>query len=142
MSTIRDKTAPIVRLERNLCFYYSDFFPSNFILNDTSDLCLIDFDQAGFLPPSFMSYALAESRWSPGLWIKDILKLPEHNLNAMKNIAYWFAISVSSIGKSTRLGRAFLFHNLLSKVVNNKFGIQVSSVLKPNKVALFAIKFA
>lgn len=89
---MRNKTAPIVHLERNLCFYCSGFFPGKFIFTDSTDnLYLIDFDQAGFLPPSFMSYALAESRWTPGLWIKDtgILKLPEHNLDAMKNIAYW-----------------------------------------------------
>ncbi|KAH8781054.1 hypothetical protein F5883DRAFT_405959, partial [Diaporthe sp. PMI_573] len=44
------KDAPTVRLERNLCFYYSDFYASNFIFTDSGDLCLIDFDQAGFLP--------------------------------------------------------------------------------------------
>lgn len=121
MSTLRDKTAPTVRLERNLCFYYSDFFPGNFIFTDAGDLCLIDFDQAGFLPLSFMSYALAESRWSPGLWIKDIIRLPEHNLNAMKNVAYWFAIGVSWLGES---GRASPFCNLMSRVANIKFGVK------------------
>lgn len=99
MSTIRDKAAPTVSLEKDLCFYYSDLFPGNFMFTAAGNLYVIDFDQAGFLPLSFMSFALAESRWSPGLWIKDILRLPEHNLDAMKNIFYWFAIGVSWLGE-------------------------------------------
>ena len=98
-----EDTAPTVRLEKDLCFYYSDFYSGNFIVTDAGDLCLIDFDQAGFLPPSFMAYALAESRWAFGVWIKDIVKLPEHNeqnLNAMKTIAYYFGIGVSDLGES------------------------------------------
>ncbi|KAL2278619.1 hypothetical protein FJTKL_14338 [Diaporthe vaccinii] len=98
VSTIRDKAAPTVSLEKDLCFYYSDLFPGNFMFTAAGNLYVIDFDQAGFLPLSFMSFALAESRWSPGLWIKDILRLPEHNLDAMKNIFYWFAIGVSWLG--------------------------------------------
>lgn len=89
-----------MRLERDMCFYYSDFYPGNFIFTDAGDLCLIDFDQAGFLPLSFMSFALAESRWDPGLWIKDTLGLPEHNLDAMKNIFYWFVVGVAWLGES------------------------------------------
>lgn len=115
---MRNKTAPTVYLERDLRFYYSDFFPGNFIFTATSDLYLIDFDQAGFLPPSFMSYALAESRWAPGLWIKDILRLPEHNLDAMKNIFYWFAIGVSWLGEL-----ASHFYPM-SWVANFKFGVK------------------
>ncbi|ROV92461.1 hypothetical protein VSDG_06670 [Cytospora chrysosperma] len=98
VSTLRFKDSPTVRLERDLCFYYSDLYDGNFILTDTGDLCIIDFDQAGFLPLSFMSFALAESRWEPGFWTKDILSLPENNLNAMKNIFYWFTIGVCWLG--------------------------------------------
>ncbi|KAH8748676.1 hypothetical protein F5883DRAFT_238911 [Diaporthe sp. PMI_573] len=97
-ATIRDKTAPTVSLERSLRFYYSDFYASNFIFTDSGDVCIIDFDQAGFLPPSFMSFALAESHWAPGLWVKEVLKLPEHNLPAMKHIHYFFMIGGSSFG--------------------------------------------
>lgn len=83
-----------------MCFYFSDFYPGNFLFTDAGDICIIHFDQAGFLPPSFMSYALARSHWGPGNWIRDILRLPEHNLEAMKNIFYWFAIAVPWLGKS------------------------------------------
>lgn len=105
---MRNKTAPTEHLERNLCFYYSNFFPGNFIFTDTGNLYLIEIDQAGFPPSSFVSYALTESCWAPGLWTKDtgILRLPEHNLDAMKNIAYWFTISSSWLGE---LGRVFPF---------------------------------
>ena len=92
MSTIRIKDAPTVHLERDLCFYYSDFYAGNFIFTDSGDICLIDFDQAGFLPQSFMMFAMVDSRWFPGHWIKEILKLPEDNFKAMHNILYWFAI--------------------------------------------------
>ncbi|KAL1862581.1 hypothetical protein Daus18300_008541 [Diaporthe australafricana] len=97
VATLRDKTAPTVSLEKSLCFYYSDFYASNFIFTDAGDLCLIDFDQAGFLPPSFMSFALAESFWFPGLWVSDVLRLAEHNLPAMKRIHYFFMIGSSSL---------------------------------------------
>lgn len=105
VSTIRIKDAPTVRLERNLRFYYSDFFAGNFIFTDSGDLCVIDFDQAGFLPQSFIMFAIVESRWYPGYWIKDTLKLPEDNLEAMKNIFYWFAIGCR-VGKDQPLTRS------------------------------------
>lgn len=89
-----------MQLERNLCFYYSDFFDGNFIFTDSGDLYVIDFDQAGFLPQSFMMFAMADSRWYPGHWIKDILRLPEDNLKAMQNIFYWFTIGVAWLGES------------------------------------------
>lgn len=88
-------------LERNLCFYYSDFYEHNFMFTDggAGDLYVIDFDQAGFLPPSFMTYALAESHWPPGRWVWDVLKLPEHNLEVMKKIHYFFVIGSWRIGE-------------------------------------------
>ncbi|KAG8170135.1 hypothetical protein KVR01_000880 [Diaporthe batatas] len=101
-STIRFKTSPTVNLEKSLCFYYSDFYASNFIFTDSGDVAIIDFDQAGFLPPSFMSYALAESHWVPGIWVSDVLKLPDHNLAAMRHIHYYFMIGGSSFGLPRR----------------------------------------
>ncbi|KAK2596516.1 hypothetical protein N8I77_013403 [Diaporthe amygdali] len=102
VSTCRNKAAPTVHLkEEKLCFYYSDFFEGNFIFTDSGEICLIDFDKAGFLPQSFMIYALAESHWDPGRWIKnnimlslreDELKAVEKNLEAMRNIFSWLAI--------------------------------------------------
>ncbi|KAG8158631.1 hypothetical protein KVR01_011753 [Diaporthe batatas] len=103
VSTLKFKDSPTVCLERDLCFYYSDFFAGNFIFTDSGGLCVIDFDQAGFLPQSFMMFAMSESRWYPGHWIKDILNLPEDNLKAMQNIHYWFAIGVTWLGTERRV---------------------------------------
>lgn len=88
-----------MELERELCFYYTDLYPGNFIFTDTGNLCVIDFDEAGFLPASFMSYALRQSRWALGHWIQDKINLPTHNLDAMENIFYWFAIGATSLGR-------------------------------------------
>lgn len=122
MSTIRDNAAPTVHLERDLCFYYSDLFPGNFIITDAGDLCLVDFDQAGFLPVSFMSYALTQSHWSSWLMaeVQKIMMLPEHNLDAMKSVAYYFAIGARSIGESGRASSSS-FAKLMSQVTNIKF---------------------
>lgn len=46
-----------------------------------------------------MAYALTQSRWAPGRWIQDKISLPKHNLDAMENISYWFAIGTTSLGK-------------------------------------------
>lgn len=102
MSTCRKQDAPKVDFKaEKLCFYYSDFYEGNFIFTDSGEICLIDFDKAGFLPQSFMVFALAESHWAPGNWIEDIImsSLPkgdlegiEKNLKAMRHIFYYLAI--------------------------------------------------
>lgn len=115
MSTHRNKEAPTVRLERDLSFYYSDFYDGNFIFTDSGDICVIDFDQAGFLPQTFMMHAMNESSWYPGHWIKDVVGLPKDNLKAMKRIGYWFAVGVSWLGES---GTSFPLSHLISGVAN------------------------
>lgn len=68
------------------------------MFTDSGDLYFIDFEQAGFLPLSFMAFALV-GIWPVGLWIKDRLCLPENNMAAMERAAYWFMISVHELGK-------------------------------------------
>lgn len=87
-------------LEKSLSFYYSDFYAGNFIFTDSGDVCVIDFDQAGFLPLSLMSFAVAESDWFLGRWLRDVLRIPEHNLAALKGIHYFFMIGVHDLGES------------------------------------------
>lgn len=94
---VKDGNPPSLTLERELHFYFGDLYHGNFIFTDSGDLYFIDFEQAGFLPLSFMAYAVA--RWSIGLWIKDRLCLPENNMKAMHRVAYWFLIGVHDIGK-------------------------------------------
>lgn len=91
------------------------------MFTDDGDLFLIDFDQAGFLPPSFMSFALAESHWAPGLWVGDVLKLPDHNLPAFKQVFYYFAIGVSDFGE---FGDTCPSCNAMARIVNNKMAAQ------------------
>lgn len=106
-------------LEKDLCFYYSDFYEHNFMFTDggAGDLYIIDLEQAGFLPRSFMAYALAESHWPPGRWVGDVLKLPEHNLAVMKKIHYFFAIGSSDIGE---LGEPCPLYHLKPQMANIK----------------------
>lgn len=102
VSTIKNKTAPTVDFkDEKLCFYYSDLSAGNFIFTDAGEVYLTDFGKAGFLPQSFMIFALGESYWGPGRWIKDNIMLSlgedevqavENNLKAMRNIFYWLAI--------------------------------------------------
>lgn len=68
------------------------------MFTDSGDLYFIDFDQAGFLPLSFMAFALVE-RWPIGFWIKDRLCLPDNNVKTMDIAAYYFMIGVDDIGK-------------------------------------------
>ena len=41
-----------------MMFYYSDIHGGNFILTEDNQLFVIDFEDAGYLPESFMSHAL------------------------------------------------------------------------------------
>lgn len=50
-------------LGEELQFYYSDLSGGNFIYDTVADrpvLYIVDFDEAGFLPPSFMTFAFHE----------------------------------------------------------------------------------
>ncbi|KAG6354589.1 hypothetical protein INS49_004607 [Diaporthe citri] len=94
---VKDGDPPTVTLERELHFYFGDLYHENFIFKDSGDLYFIDFEQAGFLPLSFMAYALV-ARWPIGFWIKESLCLPEDNIKAMHRAAYWFLIGVHDIG--------------------------------------------
>lgn len=67
------------------------------MFTDSGDLYFVDFEQAGFLPLSFMAFVFA--RRPVGFWIKDRLCLPEDNMEAMNRAAYWFLIGVHDIGK-------------------------------------------
>lgn len=53
--------APTITFGKELEFYYSDLSAENFIFTDVAGhtvLYIIDFDEAGFLPPSFMTFVL------------------------------------------------------------------------------------
>ncbi|PVH77713.1 hypothetical protein DL98DRAFT_636934 [Cadophora sp. DSE1049] len=68
----------------DLCFCYSDLFEGNFIFTDKDDLYIVDFEHTGFLPASFMTYALDQPRPACTAIKKDFALLPHENLEAMR----------------------------------------------------------
>lgn len=79
----RRKIAPTITLERELEFYYSDLSGSNFIFSVAAGhiiLYIIDFEEAGFLPHSFQSFALeCLDRPASARVAVNILPLIKHN---------------------------------------------------------------
>lgn len=98
--------APTMTLERELRFYYSDLSGGNFIFTTAAGhtvLYIIDFDEAGFLPSSFMTFVLHSSIRSTSVPIAqnivDLIKLNDRNLLAMRNVSYFLSTSVNTIGE-------------------------------------------
>lgn len=61
-------------------------------------LYIIDFDEAGFMPHSFMSFLLHMPQVA-----QDFVRLIEHdigNLEIMQTASYYFCSSASRVGKS------------------------------------------
>ena len=84
--------------KEKLCFCFGDLYEKNFLFSDNNDLYIIDFEQASFLPVSFMSYALIQPRMvCAGL--KDRLSLPQDNLPGMIKAGSYFIMSKHTIGK-------------------------------------------
>lgn len=71
--------------------YYADFHRSNFPVDVNGQLWVIDFEHAGVLPSSFMSYALrAHPRGLSHTLRKEIPVPVSNNLVAMGNASYIF----------------------------------------------------
>jgi len=96
--TIRVKTAPTVKLERELHLCFADLYEGNFMFTASGDLYLVDFEQVSFLPLSFMTYA-AIQRWCICGVVRQRLDLPEENLPAMKLACTYFVMSITRLGK-------------------------------------------
>jgi hypothetical protein len=76
---------------------YSDLYAGNFIFTDTEDLYVIDFEQANFLPLSFMSYAMFQNHFMCGV-LKERIDLPSQNIEVMRRIGSLFVMSVRTLG--------------------------------------------
>lgn len=93
-----------------LYFCFCDFYKGNFIFSDDGSLCVFDFEQASFLPTSFMTFALIQSR--PACFaIRDKLSLPQGNLPAMRLACGYFVMSVRRIGMYYLIGIWLSFIN-------------------------------
>jgi hypothetical protein len=97
-----------------LC-YYADVHPSNFPIDKHGQLWVIDFDQAGVLPSSFMSYAIAaHPKKRLPVHIRKTIPLPKssnlgplgratyvlktvHNAFGMPNFFFFFVDSIAHI---------------------------------------------
>jgi hypothetical protein len=79
--------------ERMVC-YYSDIYKDNFPVDINNQLWVIDFDQAGVLPVSFMSFTLERPLKDPLPWEyrKTIPIEQTENLKEMHTAAWWFRI--------------------------------------------------
>lgn len=93
-------------LEREIQFYYSDLSGGNFMFTTAADhtvLYIIDFDESGFLPSSFMTFVLHSSMRSTSVPIAqnivDLNKPNDRNLLAMGNVSYFLSTSVNTIGE-------------------------------------------
>ncbi|KAF7558496.1 hypothetical protein G7046_g5667 [Stylonectria norvegica] len=97
VATMIRNTAPTVRLERELRFVFADLYEGNFMFTDAGDLYVIDFEQASFLPLSFMSYAMIQHHDVCGA-LEGKLDLPQENIPAMRHICGLLVMSVPTIG--------------------------------------------
>lgn len=97
VSTTLNQDAPKVTLERDLHFVFADLYEGNFMFTDNGDVYVIDFEQASFLPLSFMTYAMVQMRAVAGA-LRNKLDLPEENVPAMRHICSWFVMSWTKLG--------------------------------------------
>jgi hypothetical protein len=79
--------------ERMVC-YYSNIHKDHFPVDINNQLWVIDFDQAGVLPVSFMFLALERPLKDPlpREYMKTIPLEQTGNLKAMRRAAWWFTI--------------------------------------------------
>ncbi|KAK3943301.1 hypothetical protein QBC46DRAFT_405599 [Diplogelasinospora grovesii] len=98
---VRDQDSALtVKLERKLHFVCSDLYEGNFMFTDAGDLYIIDFEQANFLPLSFMSFAVDTRMRAVCYMLYGKLDLPQENLPAMRKAQYWFSIAGWQLGRS------------------------------------------
>lgn len=99
LATLPRKNAPTVRLERDLHFVFSDLYEGNFMFTASGDIYIIDFEQANFLPLSFMTYALIQDSVVCLNIRGKFQDLPQENIKIMQRICQYFMISKRTIGK-------------------------------------------
>ncbi|KAL2133064.1 hypothetical protein VTI74DRAFT_2968 [Chaetomium olivicolor] len=91
------RDGPLVHLERELIFCYCDLNDENFMFTKDDKgqlrLYLIDFEQASFLPASFLAYAILRyKQWwtAPRIAERIVDTLPKDNLDALELAQYAF----------------------------------------------------
>ncbi|ROV95915.1 hypothetical protein VSDG_05148 [Cytospora chrysosperma] len=92
MRTRGDPNPPTISLDRELEFYYADLYGGNFIFTNVANhtvLYILDFDEAGFLPHSFMSFMLHSDirpiiTAGPSYNLDDHTEVPVNSPNPVK----------------------------------------------------------
>ncbi|KEZ45182.1 hypothetical protein SAPIO_CDS2634 [Scedosporium apiospermum] len=96
------KDNPTVTFERELHLVYADLHLGNFMFTDTSELYVIDFEHASFLPLSFMAFVIRYPSIMSGpvsSCIEDKFKdLPGDNLEVMARVSGLMGMSASRLG--------------------------------------------
>jgi len=101
---------PTISLGKELEFYYSDLSAGNFMFTTAADhtvLYIIDFDEAGFLPPSFKTFVLQSTIRPTSILVArnivDLIKPRDENDDdafAMRTASYYILSSIYYFGES------------------------------------------
>ena len=103
-----------------LCFCYSDIWEDNFLITKAGQIYVIDFQDAAFLPMSFMSFVLHKPT-------KPLIpKIPaKFSLNAMKRVSYILKKRPRIIGLVSDLIEKDLYCDILSMRMMAIFIVEV-----------------
>jgi hypothetical protein len=102
----RNKPAPLVTLDTQLRFCYTDFNNQNFMFDTTADrrlrMHIVDFEHASFLPIDFLAYVvLANNRWRLSSVLGEKLKFSDKyvtNMEGMKQVSQILAVLPTRAG--------------------------------------------
>ena len=88
-----------LHLERELKFVFSDLYEGNFMFTDYgAELYIVDFEQANFLPISFMSCALFQQCPLCNV-LRDRFDLPQDNVEFLRLVGGYLVMASWKIGK-------------------------------------------
>ena len=103
-----------------LMFYYSGIYESDFIFTDGNELCMLNFGDTGYMPESFMSFALHRAAKSLACAIgSKIILQKSANLDAMGMASYLLNVASNSrLGKHNGVSFGFVILTLLQAYDN------------------------
>ncbi|KAG8168742.1 hypothetical protein KVR01_001491 [Diaporthe batatas] len=133
------KPTPTISLGTELQFYYSDLCVANFIFTTVADhtvLYIIDFGEAGFLPPIFMDFVIQDSSTRP--WsttvadgiVKYFQPRDEKNLQVMGTACYFVLSSSWYFGEKDGGGKPGELAPCVQRITSDSEIIQDLHTLK------------
>lgn len=89
LKIVRCKGEEVDFSKKSLRLCYSDIWGDNFFITETGQICVIDLEDAAFLPTSFMNFVLHGGNKPLAKSISDKVSLPvSANLSAMSIASY------------------------------------------------------